>query len=112
MADKEEEEKEEKSITKSCVKHKMMMKVSFPDVMIRHTVQLAQASLVAAFMQGKGFMNEDEMFDELRGKCINCYWEDLVYKAVHLLDMLGVDVKESDVKISEIVEPPKDIWKN
>ena len=111
MADKEE--KEEIKITEMCSAHKYMLNTSWPDPARRMIVQSTQACMLTVFMMGKGHTTEEEIAEELKDqKCPNCYWDNLIWMAVGLLEGLGLPIKTADIQEIAVEDPKPNIWKN
>jgi len=108
-----EEEKEEESIVLHCPTHKKCMYDSFPKQGMRTIVQITQAVMFSVFMMGKGLTTEEEVTEEMKGKCPHCYWDKLMTVSVGYLQNLGYPVNIKDIKEGDIIEGPSPtIWKN
>ena len=107
------EEKEEESIVLHCPKHKKCMYESFKDPGIRTILQVTQAVMFSVFMMGKGITTEEEVSEEMKGKCPHCYWDRLMIVSVGYLQNLGYPIKITDIQEGDIIEGPQPtIWKN
>lgn len=110
--DQEEEKEKINKIVSICAIHKLMMNKSWSGNAERQIVQAAQACFMTVFMMGKGFTTEEEITKELRGQCPNCYWDNLIWMTVGLLEGLGLPIHGSDIQEELIEEPKPNIWKN
>ena len=107
--DQKEKEKISK-IVNTCAIHRRMMSKSWTGNAEKQIVQATQACFLTVFMMGKGFTTEEEITDELKGKCPNCYWDNLIWMTVGLLEGLGLPIHATDIK-EDLIEEPSPIWK-